>query len=63
MKFSKIKEIPANNKKKEDIYFEEYVHFFNNIKAKLPINFDNKKIDESFWSFGKFLKSRYKNIL
>lgn len=58
IKFSKIEEIPSKDSEKEKIYFEEYVDFFNGIKSKLPSNL-NKKIDESLWAFGKFLKSNY----
>ncbi len=63
IKFSKIEEVPNNDREKEEVYFDEYIDFFNKIKAELPRDFDNKKIDEALWSFGKFLKSNYKTIL
>lgn len=62
IKFFKIEEIPNKESERERIYFEEYVDFFNEIKLKSPSNF-NKKIDESLWAFGKFLKSNYKKMI
>jgi histone deacetylase complex regulatory component SIN3 len=62
VKSSKIEEIPIDKKKKEDVYFDEYINFFNKIKIELPTNFGNKKIDEALWAIGKFLKS-YKSML
>ena len=62
IKFSKIEEIPFDEKEKEKFYFNEYINFFDKIKLGLPQDFNNKKIDEALWSFGKFLKSSYKKI-
>lgn len=51
-------EIPTINQKKEDFYFNRYIPFFNDLALNdLP----RKKIDESLWAFGKFLKTKYGN--
>jgi hypothetical protein len=53
----KLKEIPLSNNKKEQIYFQDYLEFFNDIVAtsQLP----RKQVDEALFSFGRFLKSIY----
>lgn len=55
LKNSLIKELPQENIKKEKIYFEEYLAFFQQIQD----GFSLKETDEALWSFGKFLKSNY----
>lgn len=47
-------EIPKSNKKKIEIYLEEYLDFYNSFKG-LP----HKKVDEALWSYGKFLTLGY----
>lgn len=49
-------DIPSNNKQKEDIYFSEYVSFFNELSGQ---NLSRKNLDEALWTFGKFLKTPY----
>ena len=49
IKFSKIEEIPFDEKEKEKFYFNEYINFFDKIKLGLPQDFNNKKIDEALW--------------
>jgi hypothetical protein len=48
-------EIP-DNKRKQDVYFSEYVPFFNGLAGN---GVSRKKLDEALWSFGKFLKTPY----
>jgi len=48
-------EIP-DNKRKQDIYFSEYVPFFNEMAGN---GISRKKLDEALWAFGKFLKTPY----
>lgn len=59
IKYSKIEELPYNNKVKEKIYFEKYLPFFKRVRRGCS----TKKFDESLWSFGKFLKSNYKIMI
>ncbi len=56
---SKVKELANNDNEKEKIYFESYLPFFKQIQGEYPL----KKVDESLWAFGKFLKSDYKKIV
>lgn len=49
-------EIPNNNRRKEDVYFSEYVSFFNGLSGS---GISKKKLDEALWAFGKFLKTPY----
>jgi hypothetical protein len=51
----KIEEIPQNNRNKEEIYFHEYLHFFNRLAAE---GIDRKELDEALWAFGKYLKDK-----
>ncbi len=51
-----IQEIPEKNSKKEKIYFEQYIPFFNDLAKN---NIPNKNIDEALWAFGKFLKNKF----
>jgi hypothetical protein len=56
--FSNLSNTSINNKAKELFYFKEYLPFIksNNIK-------DLKKLDEAFFGFGQFLKTRnYANL-
>ncbi|MFH0831296.1 MAG: hypothetical protein V1886_00295 [archaeon] len=64
LKHNEVKEISYKNKEKEEIYFKEYLEFFNSLHNNL-INADipKKKIDEALWVFGRFLKSDYGKIL
>lgn len=48
-------EAPSTNLAKEELYWGEYVPFFNDL-AKSGIS--RKKIDEALFRFGKFLKKR-----
>jgi hypothetical protein len=48
-------EIP-DNKRKQDVYFLEYVPFFNKLSGN---GNSRKKLDEALWAFGKFLKTPY----
>lgn len=52
----KIKEIPATNQKKENLYFKSYVAFFNDLANN---SLSRKKADEALWALGKFLKTEY----
>ncbi|MEK6938097.1 MAG: hypothetical protein AABX04_03560 [Nanoarchaeota archaeon] len=47
-----ILELPKNNKKKLNIYQEEYQPFFNQFNCS-----NKKKIDEALVAFGEFLKA------
>jgi hypothetical protein len=51
--FTKISNTTINNIQKEEFYFERYLPFIreNNIK-------DLKKLDEAFFAFGQFLKTK-----
>lgn len=55
---NQVKEIPSNNVAKENLYFKEYVKFFNRLSNKNK-EVSRKKIDEALWAFGKFLKTNY----
>lgn len=59
IKYSKTRELPGNNERKEEIYFNEYLPFFKQIKGNNTI----KKVDEALWSFGKFLKTNYRKMI
>jgi len=56
LKKKELKEIPDSNSIKERVYFGLYVKFFNSLAKSKDISY-RKKIDESLWAFGKFLKS------
>ncbi len=60
LKTGNIREIPSSNKKKEKIYFEEYLPFFDSLNKK---ELSTKEIDEALWAFGKFLKTNYAHII
>lgn len=55
----KVRELSYDNKEKEKKYFEDYLPFFKQIQGGHPI----KKLDESLWSFGKFLKGNYRKMI
>jgi hypothetical protein len=55
----KVRELSYDNKEKEKEYFEDYLPFFKQIQGGHPI----KKLDESLWSFGKFLKGNYRKMI
>lgn len=61
LRYNTLKEIPSYNPKKEKIYFEEYVPFFDSLSNEngLP----RKKLDEALWLFGRFLKTEYGKAL
>lgn len=59
IKYSRIKELPNDDRKKENHYFREYLLFFKQIKKKVSA----KRVDEALWSFGKFLKSNYRKMI
>lgn len=59
IKHSEIRELPYDDKKKEKIYFEQYLPFFKQIREGCLI----KRVDESMWAFGKFLKSNYGKMI
>ena len=52
--YDEINEMPLSNKKVYKIYKEEYLSWFNKIKKDFNLN--PKKMDESFFTFGQFLK-------
>lgn len=50
-----LQEIPNNNKIKYNNYKNDYKPWFNSVQKKY--NLDHKKMDESFFVFGRFLKT------
>jgi hypothetical protein len=48
-----LQEIPNNDHEKEELYFSEYLHFFNRLSRE---GIDRKSLDEALWAFGKYLK-------
>lgn len=53
-KNGQILEIPSNSSKRYNFYKNEYYDWFNRIKDDYHLN--PKKMDESFFTFGQFLK-------
>lgn len=51
----KLCELPKNEDAKIEIYFEEYLSFFQSLQAELRSR-ENQKLDRALWRFGKFLK-------
>lgn len=57
---------PAENKDKENVYFDQYIDFFNKLSDDIGMSktiSERKKVDEALWEFGKFLKSPYGKIM
>ncbi len=60
LKTDRVQELKGSNKKRTEIYREDYLPFFLQIKGKSKKRL--KSVDEAMWAFGKFLKSYYQLI-
>ena len=52
---NRIEEISKSNNEKYNVYFNEYLQFFNEFRRKAN-KFSVKEIDEALWTFGKYIK-------
>jgi hypothetical protein len=51
-------EIPVYNPKKVHTYLEDYRPFFDRFG-----DCDSRQVDRALWSFGRFLKSGYRDLI